>query len=87
MQFGRLHGIALIVLGLLLIGVQLTFAFGGRPDVNPSEHPQPIAVTARQPHRLGPLAGIIGTVSLAAGLGIFATAHRRDEPDPQNAVK
>jgi hypothetical protein len=90
MQFGRLHGIALTVLGILLITVQVVFAFAGRTDINPQANAETPAVTtqqSQQPHRLGPLAGIIGAVSLVTGLGIFATARRRDEPDPQHAVK
>jgi Na+-transporting methylmalonyl-CoA/oxaloacetate decarboxylase gamma subunit len=90
MQFGRLHGIALAVLGLLLISVQVVFAFAGRTDINPAAHPESSAVTAQQSqqsHHFGPLAGIIGAASLVTGLAIFATARRRDEPEPQHAVK
>jgi len=87
MQFGRLHGIALAVLGLLLISVQIVFAFAGSTDINPAAHPASSAVTAQQSHHLSPLAGIIGAASLVTGLAIFATARRRDEPEPQHAVK
>jgi hypothetical protein len=89
MQFGRIHGIALIVLGLLLIGVQIDFAFAGRSEVQTSSQPSPTTTAIQQPrpNRLGPLAGILGAASLLGGAAIFATARRRDEPSPQHAVK
>ena len=89
MQFGRIHGIALIVFGLLLIGVQIAFAFTGKNEVSTSSHPEPTSNTIQeaQPHRLAPLAGILGASSLLGGLVVFATARRRDEPPRQRAVK
>ena len=89
MQFGRIHGIALIVLGLLLVAVQIDFAFAGRSEVQTPSQPSPTATAIQEPqsHHLGPLAGILGTVSLMGGVAIFATARRRDEPSPQHAVK
>jgi hypothetical protein len=89
MQFGKIHGVALIVLGLILIFLQVNFALAGRSDINPSAQGQPAGISVQQahPHRLGPLAGIVGAVSLLAGLAVFVTAGRRDEPDPQHAVK
>ena len=89
MQFGRIHGIALIVLGLLLIGVQIAFAFSGKDAVSTSPHPDPTSATIQepQPHRLGLLVGIVGACSLLGGSLVFATARRRDEPPPHRAVK
>ena len=89
MQFGRIHGIALILFGLLLISVQIAFAFTGKSAVSTSSHPEPTSTTIQetQPHGLGPLAGILGSCSLLGGLVVFATARRRDEPPPQRAVK
>jgi hypothetical protein len=31
--------------------------------------------------------GIVGLISLRTGVAVVATANRRDEPDPKNAVK
>ncbi len=36
---------ALIVFGLLLIGVQITFAFTGKTEVSTSSHPDPTSAT------------------------------------------
>jgi hypothetical protein len=33
------------------------------------------------------LPGIVGAGSLVAGIALFVTARRRDEPDPKNQVK
>ena len=86
MQFGRIHGIALIVLGVILIGLQFNLALASKNE--PSEPAQPSAVTVQpHPHRFGPLAGIIGGVSLVAGIAVFATARRPDEPDIEHAVR
>jgi hypothetical protein len=88
MQFGRIHGIALIVLGVILIGLQFNLALASK-----NGPPQPVAPSSVtvQPHddahRFGPLAGIIGGVSLVAGIAVFATAHRRDEPAHEHQVK
>jgi hypothetical protein len=82
MQFGRIHGIALIILGVILIGVQLDFVLGSRESVPPRGRPSGVTVQPHDLHRLGPLAGIIGTASMIAGIGVFATARRRDEPGP-----
>jgi uncharacterized membrane protein YfcA len=89
MQFGRIHGIALIVLGLLLIVLQIDFSFAGRSEVNTPSQPASASTEIQrpQPTRLGPLAGIIGAASLIGGFVIFATARRRDEPPAQRAVK
>jgi hypothetical protein len=89
MQFGKIHGISLIVLGLVLIVLQFEFALAGRRDINPSAQGQAASIPEQQahPHRLGPLVGIVGAVTLVAGLVVFATAGRRDEPDAQHAVK
>jgi hypothetical protein len=89
MQFGRIHGIALVVLGLLLIGVQIDFSFAGGSEVQTPSQPAPTAtaIQQQQPNLFGPLAGILGVASLLGGAAIFATARRRDEPSPQHAVK
>jgi hypothetical protein len=91
MQFGKVHGIALVVLGLILIGVQVSFAFAGKNMTGePSPQSSPTSRSAPPPepaHQFGPLAGILGAISLCGGIAIFATAHRRDEPPAQHAVK
>ena len=87
MQFGRIHGIALIILGVILIGVQLDFALAGRENVPPRGQPSAVTVPPHDVHRFGPLAGIIGSASLIAGIVVFASARRRDEPTPDRRVR
>jgi len=80
MQFGRISGIALMILGALLLAFQAT-AFLSSSSVNPTP------ATQEQPHKTTPLPAIVGAVSLILGVALFATARRRDEPDPKHAVK
>ena len=82
MQFGRISGIALIVLGIWLCGLQ--FAQYLTPHKTPAAPNQ--SVTTPE-HKTSLLPGIIGAVSLVAGVVMFATARRTDEPDSKHAVK
>ncbi len=82
MQFGRIHGIGLAILGIVLLGIQTVYYMMPTNAVTgPTAHSQ----TAH--HAVNPLIGIIGLVSLLVGVAIVATANRRDEPDRKNAVK
>jgi hypothetical protein len=47
----------------------------------------PTAVSQTAHHAVNPLIGIVGLISLIAGVGIVTTAKHRDEPDRKNAVK
>jgi len=85
MQFGRIHGIALIVLGLILIALQVDLTLANKRDIHPPVMgDRPVQMRA---HGLGPLAGFVGGASLIAGFAIFFTTQWRDEPDPKNAIK
>jgi hypothetical protein len=84
MQFGRLHGIALIVLGLILIGLQLQFALSSNSGV--STEPTAVSAPTHMPH-FGPWAGILGGTSLIVGIIVFKTGRRRDEPEANHAVR
>jgi hypothetical protein len=88
MQFGRIHGIALIVLGIILIGVQLNFmmASTNKNEVAPAA-PSTVSEPPRDTHPFSALPGILGIGSLLAGVLVFATARRRDEPDPEHRVR
>jgi hypothetical protein len=81
MQFGRISGLALIVLGIILCALQavLIVAYKGRS--------QATEVTANAQRRATPLPGIVGAGSLITGIALLATARRRDEPPPKYAVK
>jgi hypothetical protein len=82
MQFGRLHGIALAILGIVLLGIQMVYYMMPTNVVG-----GPTAVSKTVNHAVHPLFGIVGLILLLVGVGITATANRRDEPDRKNAVK
>lgn len=82
MQFGRVYGMGLIVLGIILCLLQFV-RYAGQPktNVNPS-HTEEKSV-----HIVSSFPGIVGAGSLAAGIALFITARRKDEPDPKYKVK
>lgn len=82
MQFGRIHGIALAILGIGLLGIQTVYYM---MPTNAVTDPTALSQTAH--HAVNPLIGIIGLVLLLVGVAIVATANRRDETDRKNAVK
>src|ERR1700730_15771037 len=81
MQFGKIHGIALAIVGIVLVGIQTVYYM---MPTNVISGPTAVAQTAH--HAVNPLVGIVGLISLLGG-AIVATANRRDEPDRNNAVK
>jgi hypothetical protein len=82
MQFGRIHGIALAILGIVLLGIQTVYYMMPTNVIS-----GPTAVSRTAHHAVNPIFGIIGLISLVVGAAIIATASRRDEPDRKNAVK
>ena len=82
MQFGRISGVALILLGILLCGLQFV------QYVTPPKSPAAADPSmARPEHKTSALPGIMGVASLVVGVALFVTGRRRDEPDPKHAVK
>jgi hypothetical protein len=82
MQFGRIYGIGLIVLGITLCLLQFV-RYGAQPktDVNPAH-------TEKRSERIvSSFPGIVGAGSLVAGIALFVTARRKDEPNPKYSVK
>ena len=82
MQFGKIQGLALVVLGIVLLGIQVVFYMTPTTVIS-----GPTAASQAEHHKVSPFVGIIGLVSLVAGAAIIATANRRDEPNPENRVK
>ena len=82
MQFGRTYGIGLMILGILLCSFQIVRYMAPPQEPVPQE-PR----TAKTEHVTSSLPGIIGAGSLVAGMALFITARRKDEPDPKHAVK
>jgi hypothetical protein len=87
MQFGKTQGIALIVLGIILIGVQFKLGSGSPGNVPPRGAPSAGTERPHDAHRLGPFPAIIGTVSLVAGIAVFASSRRGDHPDANHQVR
>jgi hypothetical protein len=81
MQFGKISGLALIVLGILLCGLQAVLFVTPKKDRQAPETP------AIEEHRPSSLPGLVGAGSLIAGIAILATARRRDEPERKYSVK
>jgi len=82
MQFGRISGIALVVLGIVLCGLQAVLLVTPKKD---REAPEATTTTAE--HRPSSLPGLVGAASVIAGIAILATGRRRDETDRKYAVK
>jgi len=82
MQFGKVQGIALMVLGIILIGIQAMLAVPRTPAGAAGEAAPKTAET-----KTSIVPGIVGAISLIGGIAIFATARRTDEPPPKDAVK
>ena len=83
MQFGKLHGAALVVLGAILLSIQaLLFMAPREVPIRPAESSMPNAA-----QKTNPVSGILGVASLIAGVAVFATRRRADEPEAKNAVK
>jgi hypothetical protein len=83
MQFGRIHGIALGILGFILLGFQAVLYLTSN-QVLPEPKQSPISTTRV---KTNPFAGLIGMVLLVAGGALVVTARRADEPEAKNAVK
>jgi hypothetical protein len=82
MQFGRIQGVALVVLGILLVGVQGILSVLPKNRDAPAESP---SKTFEQ--KITSVPGIIGATSLVVGVALFATARRRAQTDAKQAVK
>ena len=83
MQFGKIHGVALAVLGAILLGVQAMLYMALQKVVSGSTE----SSIPKVEHKANPVAGILGMVALFAGVAIFARGRRADEPEAKHAVK
>jgi hypothetical protein len=82
MQFGKIQGIALAAIGIILVGIQTLFYMTPKNVIG-----GPTAISQMEHHAVSPLFGIVGLILLIVGAAIVATASRRDEPDRKNAVR
>jgi len=63
MQFGRIHGIALAILGIVLLGIQTMYYMMPTNAIS-----GPTRVWQRAHHAVNPLFGIFGLLSLLVGV-------------------
>jgi hypothetical protein len=78
----RIHGIALAILGIVLLGIQTMYYLMSTQAIR-----GPTRVSQTAHHAVNPVFGIFGLLSLLVGVAVVATANRRDEPDRKNAAK
>jgi uncharacterized membrane protein len=75
MLFGKIQAIALVILGVFLLGVQ-SIAYMRPKEIR---NPAPDSSIEQIEHKTNPIAGIAGIVSLAAGAAIFVLGRRADK--------
>jgi hypothetical protein len=83
MQFGKIHGIALCVLGMILALVQFVIVTGARKD----EGKDVRDTTPTVESNLSYAPGIFGGIFLLGGIWVIYTSRRSDEPPAERAVK
>jgi len=83
MQFGKVTGIGLFVLGLFLILVQFVIITGARKD----EGRDVRDTTPTVESKLSYAPGVIGGLFLLGGIWVIFTSRRADEPPAERAVK
>jgi hypothetical protein len=82
MQFGRIYGIGLIVLGIILCLLQFV-RYAAQPKTDANQ----VHTEKKSAHIVSSFPGIIGAGSLGIGIVLFVTARRKDEPSPKYKVK
>lgn len=83
MQFGKVHGIALFVLGMILALVQFVIVTGARKDEGTDVRDTRPSVESN----LSYAPGIFGGIFLLGGIWVIYTSRRSDEPPAERAVK
>jgi len=83
MQFGKVHGIALFVLGIILALVPFVIVTGARKDEGTDVRDTRPSVESN----LSYAPGIFGGIFLLGGIWVIYTSRRSDEPPAERAVK
>jgi hypothetical protein len=83
MQFGKVTGIGLFVLGMILALVQFVIMTGARRD----EGKDVRDTTPTVESRLSYAPGVIGGLFLLGGIWVIYTSRRPDEPPAERVVK
>lgn len=82
MQFGKLVGTLLIVLGIVLISIQVWTSISSSQP-----HPEQVPAQVPQSSGVGHIPGIIGGIVAIAGAAIFVSSRRKDQDRPVHPVK
>jgi hypothetical protein len=83
MQFGKVTGLGLFVLGMILLLVQFVIVTGARKD----EGKDVRDATPTVESNLSYAPGVIGGLFLLGGIWVIYTSRRADEPPAERAVK
>jgi uncharacterized membrane protein len=83
MQFGKVQGIALFVLGLILVLVQAAISLSPRKETQTPARD----TTSTVESKISLAPGIVGGILLLGGMWIIFNARRSDEPPAERAVK
>lgn len=83
MQFGKVTGISMLVLGMILALVQFIIMTGARRDEGKQVRDSIPTVESK----LSYAPGIIGGLFLLGGIWVIYTSRRADEPPAERAVK
>jgi hypothetical protein len=80
MQFGKVHGVGFIVLGLLLLGAQAFIVMRGQNSHNVPNSPR---VEANEPHlpekKISRLPVIIGSAAVVAGIALLVSNRNKPQ--------
>ena len=85
MRFGRIYGVGLIAVGLVLLVGQFIHYMTPPKEVGPTQTETRTVKTTQ--HLSSSWPGFIGAGSLVAGIALFVTSRRKDEPNPKYRVK
>jgi hypothetical protein len=85
MRFGRLYGVVLIVLGLVLLVLQFVHYMTPLKEVGPTQ--TETRTVKNTQHLTSSWPGFIGAGSLVAGIALFVTSRRKDEPNEHRRAK
>jgi hypothetical protein len=85
MQFGRIYGIGLIVLGIVLLALQFVHYMTLPKEVGPTQ--TETRTVKNTQHLTSSWPGFIGAGSLVAGIALFVTSRRKDEPNEHRRAK
>jgi len=72
MQFGRVLGLCLVGLGIILLGLQAYWFLSNRQGI-PVERQS--SRTTEQSDRASPLPGIVGVALIVGGIGVLSKAR------------